>query len=164
MTVDSIAMWLLKIAPMVLGLVLLIQGARALILALISKRWPKVEGEIVASQVAEIPLRGAGEIIHASSGYIPQIEYRFPLDGQTLHGHRIALGEKLTGAPYRSAKARADSYRPGSKVTVFYHPRKPSIAALKLGSPAPSFVSLLAGLALISLGILISWACHVYSL
>ncbi len=155
MTIESISLCLLKIVPIILGLFFLIQGTKALVLSIISKRWPNVEGEIVASRVAEIRLRGAGEIIHACSGYVPRIEYRFPLDGQTLHGNCIAFGEKVTGAPYRSAKAEVDSYQPGAKVKVFYHPRKPTIAALKHGAFIPPLVSQVIGFALIGVGVLV---------
>lgn len=156
MVIDLAVVWLLKIVPIVLGLVFLIRGIRVLALSFISRRWPRVEGEIVTSEVAEISLPGAGEIIHASSGYVPQVKYQFPLNGRTLHGQCIAFGEKITGAPYSAAKALADSYQPGAKVTVFYHPQKPSIATLRPGKTASSFISFLVGSGLICLGVLIS--------
>lgn len=156
MIVDSIGFWLVKIVPIAVGLFLLAQGVLALVSLVIAKRWPTVEGEIVASQVGEISLRGAGEIIHTCSGYVPQVKYRFPWGDQTLHGSRIVFGEKVIGAPYSSAKARVDAYRPGAKVKVFYHPKKPSLAALKHGRPAPSLVSTAFGLVLIGFGILVA--------
>ena len=156
MIVDSIGFWSAKLVPIAVGLFLLTQGVRALVLLVIAKRWPTVEGEIVASQVGEISLRGAGEIIHSCSGYVPQVKYRFPWGDQTLHGSRIVFGEKVVGVPYRSAKARVDSYRPGEKVKVFYHPKKPSLAVLKHGRPTPSLVSTAFGLVLIGFGLLIA--------
>jgi len=156
MMVESIGFWLVKIVPIALGLFLLAQGLRTLVSLVIAKSWPTVEGEIVASHVGEISLRGAGEIIHTCSGYVPQVKYRFPWGDQTLHGSRIVFGEKIIGAPYSSAKARVDSYRPGAKVKVFYHPKKPSMAALKHGGSAPSLVSTAFGMLLIGFGILIA--------
>jgi len=156
MTMDEIAVWLLKGVPLVVGGIFLFQGLRALIRSIICRQWPKAEGEVVASQVTEIRLRGAGEIIHSPSGYVPQVEYRFSWKGQTLRGSCIAFGQKITATPYPAAKALVDAYQPGSKVTVLHHPRNPSLAALKTEASGPSLVSLAAGFALICLGALIS--------
>jgi len=153
---DEIVVWLLKGVPLVVGGVFLFQGLRALIRSFICRRWPKAEGEVVVSQVSEIRLTGAGEIIHTANGYVPQVEYHFSWKGQTLRGSCIAFGQKKVATPYPRAKAQVDAYRLGAKVTVLHHPRNPTLAALKPEASGPSLISLAAGFALICLGALIS--------
>lgn len=153
----EIWLWTVIVVLLLSGLNFFARGVHSLVLVGFARHWPQVEGEIVASEIDVVTLRGAGEIIHTASGYIPRIQYSYPLRGVTLHGHRIAMGERTASAPYHSAKALADQYRPGSKVAVIYHPQKPALAALKPGRPIRPLLSVFTGALLVGLSILIAW-------
>ena len=89
--------------------------------------WPVVPGEIVESRVEE---RGSSDTGPTRRSYVPIVEYRYEVAGQTYASRQVAIGLDVSGS-----RAIADRvvgrYPAGAKVEVHYDPANPSEAALE---------------------------------
>ena len=115
---------LLAVAATLVGVLALIAGAvigRAAVaivmLARRSRRWPTVPGRVLRSEIRD----GRASI-----------RYEYVVQHQRHEASEIAAGEW----PYqtrRTASRRLERYPPGPEVTVYYDPRRPTLAMLEPG-------------------------------
>lgn len=102
--------------------------------------------------VTGVIVRSDIRVVRASegSGYYPDIEYEYQVDGQRYTGTRMTLGRPVgRGSPKAIEKVLA-AYPPGQPVQVFYKPSQPKRSALELRNPATGFF-VSAGLTLVIL-------------
>ncbi|WP_306224765.1 DUF3592 domain-containing protein [Bosea beijingensis] len=89
--------------------------------------WPVVPGEIVESRVEE---RGSLDSGPTRRTYVPIVEFRYEVGGQSYASRQVAVGLAVSGS--RSVADRVTGRYPlGAKVEVHYDPANPSDAALE---------------------------------
>lgn len=91
-----------------------------------SNTWPRVEGQIISSEIRIVsPRRG-------TSYWQPTMRYRYRVDGREYVGERWrAYPNHTFDTPF--ARQFTTRYAPGTLVTVRYDPRDPALAALEPG-------------------------------
>jgi hypothetical protein len=134
------------------GLALGYYGARTLVFAFSSSRWPGTEGLVTKSELAEY----AGT--RSSRSYRADIAYTYTVNGTRHTGGRVRLGSTRTSHA-SDAEAIQDKYPVGKSVTVYYDPAKPGEAMLEPGLvrgvwllPGLGLLFLLSGVFILSRG------------
>jgi hypothetical protein len=133
--------WALGIGLSCLGL-----GTWLLLQELAPRRWPQVNGTIVASR---IEFSGG----YRASQYLPIIEYEYRYHEQLFKSTRRRAGNYVSGEQGR-AEAMIERYPIDSSVRVFIHPKQPAVSALEYGINFLSLVPLGFGILLTSLATL----------
>lgn len=127
------------------GLVLLLCGATAAMLAALAwraqstaqraRRWPRVQGQVIAASVQERQVR---QRISTSTGryrmatrYSARITYAYLVGGRRYTAERLRLGPVLLSSDTRAAEREIARYPIGSSVIVSYDPSNPSDATLE---------------------------------
>jgi hypothetical protein len=103
--------------------------------ALLARRWPTVEGEIVDARVVRLN----DESVKGLDGFVT---YRYHVGGQPYTNTRVRFGPQLTPTSIVPARdttsilgaSLAASYPRGKPVRVYYNPRRPEDSVLY---PAP---------------------------
>ncbi|BCJ91713.1 hypothetical protein IZ6_24480 [Terrihabitans soli] len=125
---DSLKLAIAGLA-IVAGLAFIAVNFRRRSLARRAASWPAVAGTITQSRTARRWGLGNGIWI-AGLWYVPDIVYRYEVDGRTYTGRKITLAD--TGYPkLRAAREIIDRYPEGTAVSVFYDPAKPKRAFLE---------------------------------
>jgi hypothetical protein len=112
--------WVAPIFIAVGGLVLLAMGTNDLVQGRRSAHWPVAPGTVLHAGI----LRRTGR----SVSYQAQIVYQFEVDGRVYHGNRVSYGDH-SGSNQHAHELTA-RYRPGTIVTVSYHPAHPDTASV----------------------------------
>jgi hypothetical protein len=82
------------------------------------------------------------------SFFVPRVMYKYVVRGKEHEGDTLQRG--IPRLPFEAlAQNRAEGYRPGQHVTVYYWPRDPSQAVLKRGAPIDGWVMLAAGVVML---------------
>lgn len=89
--------------------------------------WPVVPGEIVESRVEE---RGSLDSGPTRRTYVPIVEFRYEVGGQSYASRQVAIGLVVSGSR-AIANRVVGRYPIGAKVEVHYDPANPSEAALE---------------------------------
>jgi hypothetical protein len=115
--------------------------------ALLARRWPTVEGEIVDARMVRV---GDGQ---RSTSVDSVVTYRYQVAGQPYSGNRVRFGLQLIpnsmvpALGNRSAAAAlAHRYPRGKPVRVYYNPRRPEESVLYPTPNSRVWVILAAGL------------------
>jgi hypothetical protein len=100
----------------------LVLGVRAFKKIKESKNWPKTSGIITQSSV---------ETGFVNREFIasPKVTYEYEVDGQRYTSSQLSVIE-WNSADVASARERAEKFRPGQRVDVYYDPKNPSFAIL----------------------------------
>ena len=114
--------------------------------ALLARRWPTIEGEIVDTRVVR---RGGGQ---KSTSVESVVTYRYRVAGQPYCSNRVRFGQlappswvPALDSPGFATKT-ADRYPRGKPVRVYYNPRRPEVSVLYLTPDLRVWVILAAGL------------------
>lgn len=95
--------------------------------ALLSLRWPSVEGTVTSSGVQHLPRSDNADV------YYPRVEYSYRV-GEVLHSsRRIAFGGSARSTE-EEARAWAERYSVGKVVRVYYDPGAPYSSVLEPGA------------------------------
>lgn len=91
--------------------------------------WPSVAGIITQSRTARRWGLGNGVRV-AGLWYVPEIGYRYEIDGRAYSGRKITLAD--TGYPkLRDAREVIARYPEGARVPVYYDPARPKRSFLE---------------------------------
>ncbi|MBA2542453.1 MAG: DUF3592 domain-containing protein [Deltaproteobacteria bacterium] len=114
-------------------------------------KWPETTGTIAESKVVRTTSgssssgnsgRAGGHTSSSSStSWNIEVSYRYEVAGQALSGERIGWGTKWSYGNERDAQAKLRQLAPGSKVAVFYDPRRPSQSLLVRGGATGKLVA-----------------------
>lgn len=91
-----------------------------------STSWPTVEGVVTGGRIVR---QGQGE---GTASWWPKVRYSYQVAGGDFECDRIAMDGFLMGAS--EAEWIVSRYPAGSKVIVYYCPKKPSFAVLEPGA------------------------------
>jgi hypothetical protein len=109
---------------------------RIMVLGIKSKKWPSIEGVIVASRFEKVKRSGTGLLFNA---YVCTIIYEYTLTGRTYANDLISFGDLTLRVLNRGLRDKrgADKivtiYPEGKRVSVYYDPQNPGQAILKPG-------------------------------
>jgi len=124
----------------VVGLAIMMQSAR-------SREWPTAEGRVLWSGIDTIK----GD---ESTTYRAAARYTYTVNDVRYEGGRVSFD--IGGGAWDHAAKDAARYAPGTTVTVYYNPSKPSRAVLEPGmSMAGLLVAVVGASLLLSSGITI---------
>jgi len=91
-----------------------------------SRGWPSANGVITRSEVRDDA---------DNDGYVwvaPYVEYSYEVEGRGFTANTLQFGFKTERfATPEEAQERANRFPTGSNVSVWYHPKKPSICVLE---------------------------------
>lgn len=105
-----------------------------LLTALRSRRWSRVQGVVKDLQFEE-----EHDAEFDSSSYRPVLAYEYVVGRQTYHGRRLQFGQSplTTLSLSGTERERLASELPvGTRVTVYYNPKRPASATLRVGPTA----------------------------
>jgi hypothetical protein len=137
---------------MVLGLLFIGLGIYFIVVALASKTWDQVQGQIIS---AKIPARlsNSGSATQRHLVYHIEVTYSYEVEGKTYTNSRFSTGTGNTveGSFNKKAKARewlkSSEYSKGKDVIVFVNPKdsKNSVlsSGINIGTVVPIFIGLL---------------------
>jgi len=94
--------------------------------AVASSGWPATEGKITRSVLEES--RKDGSTMRSAD-----IGYEYQLDGKTLHGSRVWIGDGYSASPGHEFRAAVSRYPVGRPVRVHYNPADPGESVLEPG-------------------------------
>lgn len=116
--------------------------------AVASRAWPATEGSIVRSTLEESRSDG-------KTHYSADIGYEYQLDGRTLSGSRVWIGDSYSASPGNEFRAAVKRYPVGREVQVHYDPQDPMESVLEPGPTWSGSALYLIGLGVLTLGGLI---------
>lgn len=135
----------LCLAAVLIGAMLIAQALDQYDRAQTIASWPSTQGRVLSSEIEPVPADG-------ELRWRPLVRYRYDVRGQGI----ISTGLGVTAARDVHGEARAREltvpYPPGTTVQVFYNPEHVSEGYLDLSLPYWVWLSLFAGLALVSGG------------
>ena len=151
---DSIVLLLMKLAA---GVVALIAVPFVFFLTLgkldaaqASASWPSAEMTVDIAKIrTESGHHGIGK------KYIPEIAYRFAVNGKAYHGSRISYGNFSPDETMAQATIR--QYAVGTKHRVYYDPEVPGECTLIVGESTSNYLALLLAPMLLLLGGGVTW-------
>ncbi len=127
--------------PLLIGIALSISGYCVIVSAIASSSWPKVQGQIIASDIKRRH-SDRGRVIHTA-----KVFYKYSVNATKYSSNKISFGE------YNHAGRIVNLYRKGKTVWVYYNPEKPQIAVLEPGISWDSFF-------LLGMGVLFIFASY----
>jgi hypothetical protein len=130
----------------VFGLVIVGIGLRNVWRAMVSTRWPRVQGTVVESSTSTSVSRDR-ETGVKSATYRAKLAFSYQVGGKPYTTDTIHFGQTLGSGDSSDAELRHRRYPVGAQVSISYHPADPSIAAVKPGIYADVFWIVGAGLA-----------------
>lgn len=130
------------------GMFLFLRNVWLLLGAVESRRWPNVQGLVVASQVEDKTDSEGGRL------YRPRVSYRYSVNGQDFVGERACFGDADYVGWALFARDIVARYRVRSPVTVHYDPSDPADAVLEPGLNGLLFSTLIFSIAFLGFSIL----------
>lgn len=116
--------------------------------AVASASWPATEGRITRSRL-EVRAGDKGSSLTAD------VEYEYDLDGRTLVGSRVWIGDGYSSSPGTEHRDAVNRYPVGREVQVYYEPEDPDESVLEPGPNWSSLLLVLLGLVFLSIGSLV---------
>ncbi|HEY2823958.1 MAG TPA: DUF3592 domain-containing protein [Gemmatimonadales bacterium] len=145
---DPSGLWMLGVAFVVVGVMLLIASFVELSRAIDSDDWPAVDGEVVEAGVLKSLSTGR----YIGWTYSPMVRYHYVVSGLPYVSDRISFGGSVSSSFRSFAEDTAARYRRMRTVKVFISPSNPSMAVLERGVHWSSWFSLAAGAFLAGVG------------
>ena len=130
-----------------------------------ARDWPTTEGEVTSASVrTEITTEtrrsagryGGGTSSTESRTYHADIHYVYTVDGTQYEAGRVVVDEFGTGDRGRAEQIIA-KYPVGSKVTVYYDPKRPSVTVLEPGTSGGSVTLFVFGLVFLTAAVGLGW-------
>ena len=116
--------------------------------AVASASWPATEGRITRSR---LEMRAGDK----GSSFTADVAYEYDLDGRTLVGSRVWIGDGYSSSPGTEHRDAVTRYPVGRQVQVHYDPQDPDESVLEPGPTWSSMLLLLLGLVFLSIGSLV---------
>lgn len=129
------------------GIGLGIWGWGVLTNARVSEGWPTAAGRVVRSEVEHSTDSEGGD------SYLPQIDYRYQVEGQDYENDRVRYGEN-SYSNRRQAEAEAEKYPVGRQVEVYYEPGDPENSVLEPGATLGSYLGVCMGALFLGIGLI----------
>ena len=142
---------ILTLAMFAGGIFLLTWGGYEMKRAYESRIWPDTQGTVTSSRIGKHSHRDSNN--HTRIVYTPKIRYQYQVEGKHYTCNRIEFGGK-SGGKRSKAKKVVDKYPSGKKVTVYYNPQDPKVAALKAGFSWGALFAFLAGIIFFGVGVM----------
>lgn len=119
-----------------------------------AENWPTVEGVVVSAEIERHrSTRSDGS--RSNRRYSPDITYRYQIYGDVYENDRVMFAQYSSNTE-RGIRPIVDRYPEGSRVTVYYHPRKPELSVLEPGTTTGNYFIPLFGVVWL-LGSLVFW-------
>ncbi len=119
------------------GLGVIFMGLKDIWQAASSATWPTTTAVIVRSDIAR-------RDDDSGNSFVPDIEYRYTVDGQDLTSKGLRAGMKVLYSR-KVARSVANEYHAGQLVMIAYDPANPSNALLEPGLHKQTFVAMVFG-------------------
>ncbi len=137
-----------KIFPwlfILIGAACLFFGAKTILDANASTKWPSTEGVVINSSVDS----RSGK---KSKTYHADVLYEFSVNGASHKGNRVAYGD-YGSSDSSHAQGIVNKYPKGARVSVYYKPDSPSDALLETGIHGQTWALPIFGLLFMSAGV-----------
>lgn len=142
---EDLVSFVLCIAVAFVGVMLLAQAVEQYNRAKTMASWPTSLGRI--TQVNLEPVY-EGSQVH----WRPFVQYTYDVNGKTVISSGISMATARDSFSEADARAMIAAYPPNTTVVVFYNPERLTEAVLEHALPRFAWLSLFAGLTLISVG------------
>ncbi len=119
---------------LVIDVVIMGIGARNVVRAYGSLRWPQVPGVVARSESGtESVFNDRDELTRRATMYVAHIRFDYSVRGQNYSTDQLHFGQTVSSGDSSEAQLRLFKYPLGSAVTVSYDPANPSIGAVEPG-------------------------------
>jgi|SRR6185437_11742435 len=135
-----------------LGLIALAYGLWQLCHELAPRFWVQASGTILTSKIEKKYVSGAG-VTTGEWEFIPVIEYEYQYDGRSFRSSMRRPSNYSVGQ-IPEAEAIVARYPVGSGVCVFVNSKRPDVAVLEYGTTPLSWICIIVGLIVTSMGVL----------
>jgi len=133
---------------LILGLYLLVKGARNVQLALASVNWPTVPGKVISSETARtVTSNPESRHSRASVSFSTDTRVAYTVDGSGYTTDTLYFGHTLGSEDKSEAVLQRLRFPAGQAVTVSYKPGNPAVSVLNPGFHAAALALPAAGLA-----------------
>jgi hypothetical protein len=129
------------------GIASILWSAWIAYLAVMSRRWPQVEGTIVVSDLQRSKDSEGGY------SYRPEVSYRYTVGGKELVGSRTRFGLLLETSWSAPAVRVVQRYKVGARVAVCYDPIAPEESVLESGINGTVFAGVALSAAFLLFGV-----------
>lgn len=140
---------------LVVGLILLVIGARQLYQGEQSKAWPTVQGKIAVAELGKRVDRDSDNST-VSTTYSADISYDYIVDDVAYVNGDLHFGSVSSSDP-SSARRLLQRYPVGKVVTVYYNPAQPQQAVLEPGIAGVTWILPVIGLIFAVVGTGFTW-------
>jgi hypothetical protein len=114
------------------GGIILWMGLRSVWRGLASSHWPTVSGVVLHAGMTESQAKETGTR-NTYIFYSTKLAFRYQVNGQDYTTETVQFGRAIGSGDISSEAVLMLRYPAGTKVTVFYHPHDPALAAVKPG-------------------------------
>ena len=114
------------------GGIILWMGLRSVWRGLASSHWPPVSGVVLHAGMTESQAKETGTR-NTYIFYSTKLAFRYQVNGQDYTTETVQFGRAIGSGDISSEAVLMLRYPAGTKVTVFYHPHDPALAAVKPG-------------------------------
>ena len=142
---EDLISFVLCVALVFVGVMLIGQMLDQYSRAKIMAAWPTALGRVVSAGIE--PVASDGEL-----RWRPAVRYMYEVGGQSVISNGLSLAAARDDYSEAQAREMALPYAPNTTVVVFYNPERISEAVLDQSLPRFAWLSLFAGLVLVSAG------------
>lgn len=123
-----------------------------------SKNWIENEGKILRSAVVKAKMTSSSTTTHGTweTAYDTDILYEYSYYGVTHQGNAVYAGLGITTKSRADAEEIVNAYPPGSMVTLFVNPKKPSESSLRSSQGIASKLVVVFAVMFILIGLIVS--------
>jgi hypothetical protein len=114
------------------GGIILWMGLRSTWRGLASSHWPTVSGVVLHAGMTESQAKETGTR-NTYIFYSTKLAFRYQANGQDFTTETVQFGRAIGSGDISNEAVLLLRYPAGTKVTVFYHPHEPALAAIKPG-------------------------------
>lgn len=142
---EDVVSFVLCIAVAFVGVMLLAQAFEEYARAKTIAHWPTAIGRVTKSNVEPVTDGGAAR-------WRPFVQYTYAVNGQAILSNGVSLATARDSYNEADARAIISAYPPNTGVVVFYNPDNVVDAVIEHSLPRFAWLSLIAGLVLLSGG------------
>ncbi len=126
-----------------LGLILMSDRLFLLWMGSDSENWPSVEGTVQSLAYRPIGMGRSGDGWHLT------VDYTYSVEGRVYTSDRLRFAKGFAGLDEKKMAVAREQYAEGARITVYHHPRRPSLSVLIPGVGSHIWMGLILGLVLL---------------
>ncbi len=148
--------------PLIIGIILIVFGARFILLAEATKDWQKIDATVTKVNLIKTT-SSTSTTTSKQKKFDISVLYRYQVNGKQYQSDKYSYGDGKTVKSRLKNKLVAQQwlqkspYQTDNEISIYYNPKKPQQAVIKTGSNIWTFIPLIIGLLITLLFAFILW-------